>query len=99
MNVDRFHVRAEATGKQYGYINNLCRKVNLELEAVLVELWGMPLTAAFSDRPWMRLTKREASKVIQHLLERQKFNQKFDSYVENFQERTAQAEYDGRHGL
>lgn len=84
MNVERFHPRAEATARQMGYIHALAGKTNTTLETVLVELWGMTLSAAFSDRPWMRLTKREASKVIEHYLELQKYNKSLDTYVENF---------------
>lgn len=68
MNVDRFNHRFEATPKQTRFIGNLVAQKGTTLEAVLVKLWGMPLIAAFSDRPWMRITKREASQVITHLL-------------------------------
>jgi len=56
--------RFEASGKQMGYINHLCEKNSCELEEVLKAMWGMNMHCAFSDRPWMRLTKGEASKVI-----------------------------------
>lgn len=62
--VSRFHPRWEATGKQVSYIDALCKKLGVELEEVLEEMWGMNMHAAFSDRPWMRLTKNEASRVI-----------------------------------
>lgn len=68
MNVDKFSARFEATGRQMGFINSLVKQKNTTLEDVLVKLWRMPIMSAFSDRPWMRLTKREASKVIDHLL-------------------------------
>lgn len=68
MKVDVFSTRFEATARQMGYIHSLVQKVDTNLEAMLEALWGVHPIVAFSDRPWMRLTKREASKVIEHLL-------------------------------
>lgn len=68
MQVDRFSARFEATPRQSSYIAVLCKQTGQNLEEVLVHLWGMSLSAAFSDRPWMRLSRREASNVIDHLL-------------------------------
>lgn len=68
MKVEQFHPRGEASGKQTRFISVLSEQTGISLECVLVELWGMPLVAAFSDRPWMRLMKREASAVIERLL-------------------------------
>lgn len=67
MQVDRFHWRFEATAKQYGFAYFLAAKAGTTLEAVTEELWGMSETAAYSDRPWGKLTKREISKCIDHL--------------------------------
>jgi hypothetical protein len=68
MKVDNFSARFEATPRQMSYIAALVKKADTTLEAVLENLWGMSMSAAFSDRPWMRLTRREASKVIETLL-------------------------------
>ena len=65
--VARFNHRWEATAKQDGYISHLCKEVGCTLEEVLEAMWGMNMVAAFSDRPWMRLTKNEASRVIRIL--------------------------------
>lgn len=66
--VGRFCSLWEATGRQMSYINVLCQQVGCTLEEVLESMWGMNMVAAFSDRPWMRLTKGEASRVIKILL-------------------------------
>lgn len=65
--VDRFSARIEATSKQTGYINSLCRQLGVELETAHERLFGMTCSAAYSDRPWMRLTRREASALIDRL--------------------------------
>lgn len=65
--VSRFGTKWEATGKQSGYINSLCRKVGCTLEQVIEAMFGMSCTAAFSDRPWLRLTRKEASHAIDML--------------------------------
>jgi hypothetical protein len=62
--VQRFSNKWEATGKQSGYINSLCRKVGCTLEQAIEAMFGMPCVSAFSDRPFLRLTRREASSLI-----------------------------------
>lgn len=65
--VDHYSPRFEATGKQYSYIAYLCSAAGITLETALETLWGMSVACAFSDRPWMRISRREASKVIGYL--------------------------------
>ncbi len=69
--VDVFSTRYGATVEQVGYIQSLCRQIGITYEEAVESLFGMPLVAAFSDRPWLRLTRREASKLIEGLIEAQ----------------------------
>jgi hypothetical protein len=62
--VQRFSHRWEATSRQSGYINSLCKQVGCTLEQAIEAMFGMHCIAAFSDRAWLRLTKREASSLI-----------------------------------
>jgi poly(A) polymerase Pap1 len=63
----RFSRRFEATSKQTGYINSLCRQLGISLETAHERLFGMPCVVAYTDRPWLCLTRGEASKLIDRL--------------------------------
>ena len=63
----RFNRKFEATSKQTGYINSLCRQLGIELETAHERLFGMACVVAYTDRPWLCLTRREASALIDRL--------------------------------